>query len=836
MHSIRRAAALIEPVVAVAMAVLVGARWWGADTAPWTMAGYVGIGALAAAGLGGVAGLRTSLTVLVRAAMSIGVLVAGLTVLPDRPLALQAAFGVLALVYPLVLPGRLSGLVAVLVALGFGTGSLVGTGAAELPIGAGGTALLACLGLGAAWAARLGPDPIPDTEAPEPGGDGFLGVAFDTAAGGLALLDAGARVVRANQALGDMLGRAHQSLTGSSWWALLGPEDAGVQEARFAKLLAGEIWNFQLESRLRTRNRRLITAMVAMSAVADAAGAPHRVFVQVVNIDDRARNELRMRHRVEEMRRNFDQAPVPMWEIGLDEIAPLLERWQRDRLPDLAAYFEAHPDVLRHMISTLDIRDANQAAKELVGAAGREEFVRGVRGGRLGPGLVEALGRHLDAIWRGRHDDARVVELVDFDGTGHAGMIQMRFVAAAEDEAAGSMLVAFTDLADLLGGQEALSTLDARLRAVVAAAPIVLFATDATGLLTVWEGKAVDSVGLTAGEIVGRSVFEVFGGAPSMVAAMRRALDGEGLTMPVEVAERTLSVRFSPIFERGRVAGVIGLGVEVAGAVTGMAVGEPGPDETVHALAGESADVWEQPALLETDAVLEEPERVDADEDSAGGDEPAAVLEELLAFDDLLADGDEPDAEADQTYALEIQPSDLDLSELGALLGDLDPGDVDDDMGSPAIVEIDTAGLPLLVPALAAPSGSAVDLWDLYDDVAAEHPPRKPVATNRDGSGAKVFADSHGVRTVLAELLSNAGAHGGAHLTVRVDRLGEDLALSVIDDGPGLDAATVAGVFGAGSGGGTLGELKRHAEAMGGQLTYDYRQGHSIFTLSLPAA
>ena len=70
-----------------------------------------------------------------------------------------------------------------------------------------------------------------------------------------------------------------------------------------------------------------------------------------------------------------------------------------------------------------------------------------------------------------------------------------------------------------------------------------------------------------------------------------------------------------------------------------------------------------------------------------------------------------------------------------------------------------------------------------------------------------------------------------------MDRLGSEYALSVIDDGPGLPAAVRSCVFGAvpDLASGTLGELRRDLLDIGGDLTYDYRQGHSVFAVTLPA-
>jgi hypothetical protein len=77
---------------------------------------------------------------------------------------------------------------------------------------------------------------------------------------------------------------------------------------------------------------------------------------------------------------------------------------------------------------------------------------------------------------------------------------------------------------------------EGRLGAVMAHAPIALFALDRAGMITLSEGQ-----GLTAlrrswpQETVGRSVFDVYRDVPEIVAYARRALAGEECAVVVMV-------------------------------------------------------------------------------------------------------------------------------------------------------------------------------------------------------------------------------------------------------------------------------------------------------------
>jgi len=77
---------------------------------------------------------------------------------------------------------------------------------------------------------------------------------------------------------------------------------------------------------------------------------------------------------------------------------------------------------------------------------------------------------------------------------------------------------------------EALRESMQRLQTVVTGAPIVLYSFDRHGVFTLSEGRGLTGLGLRPGQIVGQTVFEVYGDQPKAIAALRRALAGETFT------------------------------------------------------------------------------------------------------------------------------------------------------------------------------------------------------------------------------------------------------------------------------------------------------------------
>jgi PAS domain S-box-containing protein len=104
----------------------------------------------------------------------------------------------------------------------------------------------------------------------------------------------------------------------------------------------------------------------------------------------------------------------------------------------------------------------------------------------------------------------------------------------------------------------------AQLRTVLTHAPIMLFAFDERGIITLSEGRGIQALGLEPGEHVGCSVFEVFKTYPWVAESARRALRGEMVVTVAEMGGGWIEARYIPLRDaNGKVTGVIGAGVDI---------------------------------------------------------------------------------------------------------------------------------------------------------------------------------------------------------------------------------------------------------------------------------
>jgi len=277
---------------------------------------------------------------------------------------------------------------------------------------------------------------------------------------------------------------------------------------------------------------------------------------------------------------------------------------------------------------------------------------------------------------------------------------------------------------------------------------------------------------------------------------MRRALGGEEFTGLDEIGELLFETRYSPIVERGVVTGVAGVSYDITDRVRTA--------ERLRDLVKSKDDFV---------ATVSHELRTPLTAVVGFAHELSANLEGLTS-----------DEVASYVNLIEEQATEVaDLVEDLLVASRADQGEVPISLG-------------------------AMELWQQVDAVLGARPLAKPVDTSgRGDEPPKVFADAIRVRQILRNLLINADRYGGERVSVEIHRGSDSWVLEIRDDGDGIPASQRSFIFEpyhrAHRAEGTTESVGlgltvslQLARLMGGDLEYEYRDGESVFSLTLPAA
>lgn len=137
--------------------------------------------------------------------------------------------------------------------------------------------------------------------------------------------------------------------------------------------------------------------------------------------------------------------------------------------------------------------------------------------------------------------------------------------------AGGLLAGARADLARRAVSERQLREQGAMLRTVLAGAPVILFAIDRRGTITLSEGAGLRALGRQPGESVGQDFFALYADEPAILAHLRQALGGETIAARHDRHGHTFEIQVAPTRDdAGTVTGVIGVALDVTAHVQAL--------------------------------------------------------------------------------------------------------------------------------------------------------------------------------------------------------------------------------------------------------------------------
>jgi len=125
-----------------------------------------------------------------------------------------------------------------------------------------------------------------------------------------------------------------------------------------------------------------------------------------------------------------------------------------------------------------------------------------------------------------------------------------------------AILLAFIDRR-FSAQDSALAQSQRRLSMVVANAPVIIFAFDASGIITIAEGRDLAAMGRPAESMIGRSFFTVYSDAPALIEQARFAQRGEEHTALITLDGVILETHWTPVFRGGRLDSVVAVATDI---------------------------------------------------------------------------------------------------------------------------------------------------------------------------------------------------------------------------------------------------------------------------------
>ncbi len=237
--------------------------------------------------------------------------------------------------------------------------------------------------------------------------------------------------------------------------------------------------------------------------------------------------------------------------------------------PQLRAVYEAMACGIVVQDGMGRVTYANKAAQEVLGLTREQIYDRTPRDPRRRitheDGAPCPDDEHPAALARRTRQAQRHVVLGLHSTSGERRWVQVDAVPVLDDAGGVVQVVSsFIDITACKQAEEALLVSEARLQAVISAAPVVITAVDTEGIVTFSSGRGLEAIGRTPGETVGLAIWQVLRDAPDALDHVRRALDGEQCRATINMRNVAFETHYAPLRDaHGEIVGAVGVSTDV---------------------------------------------------------------------------------------------------------------------------------------------------------------------------------------------------------------------------------------------------------------------------------
>lgn len=255
-----------------------------------------------------------------------------------------------------------------------------------------------------------------------------------------------------------------------------------------------------------------------------------KVFVSVLDITEKMRAENARSASEARFRKFIENADDLIYHQGLDGSLDNLNSANFRLTGYSEEEFEKNPQLWQEIVHPDDFESAEQFFKDKAGKVDRHEVEYRIK---------------------------------SVDGQYH--WLQSRMVATYDENGKINGYDCIDrDINDLKKANAEIAESEKKFRSVVTHSDAVIFIMDRDGVFELSEGKALKSLGLRPGQVVGQSALEIYKDFPDVVGVIKDALKGNTATVTINLGQNKFNASYNPILdEEGNVIKVIGIATDI---------------------------------------------------------------------------------------------------------------------------------------------------------------------------------------------------------------------------------------------------------------------------------